>query len=436
MGLSYDANGNVYATSYTIYDAENQMTNYGAGPTRTYGYDAFNRRVLVQEYSGPEDDLSAEEVTFYGPGGERLGVYRREISHDPYQVGGFGGGQAQVWFGGKLIQAGGQKVVQDRLGSVAVQGSERVRFWPYGEERGTTAQKRQKWATYWRDDTGLDYAMARYQQNGRFRSPDPAAPGDPADPQSWNLYAYVQGDPINFNDPDGLVRCGDLAILGTTTTLGEAMRARTDLGLLANLVWAESAHTWSRQGTPSYYAEQDAIAWSVLNRWKILNGYLSVSGFANPALLGWGPYGASIAQILGQPGQYSTIAGGPSNPHLRGDLQSDLDDVLDEEPTAGDHIDIQVGNTITSMTHNCYNVWQSWVTASFALSGSSKDPFAGRGYTTSFHHGLTTTQLEPYLGSFGTANNFFGISGSQVTVNPIPREPPPRRNPGPPRRSR
>ena len=28
--------------------------------------------------------------------------------------------------------------------------------------------------------------------------------GDPRNPQSWNRYTYVKGDPINHNDPSGL----------------------------------------------------------------------------------------------------------------------------------------------------------------------------------------------------------------------------------------
>lgn len=51
-----------------------------------------------------------------------------------------------------------------------------------------------------------DYADQRYYSNitGRFLAPDPSGLGDPSDPQSWNMSTYVQGDPINFNDPEGL----------------------------------------------------------------------------------------------------------------------------------------------------------------------------------------------------------------------------------------
>jgi len=42
---------------------------------------------------------------------------------------------------------------------------------------------------------------------GRFTSPDPYhASAGPGDPGSWNRYAYVQGDPVNFRDRKGLAR--------------------------------------------------------------------------------------------------------------------------------------------------------------------------------------------------------------------------------------
>jgi RHS repeat-associated protein len=60
---------------------------------------------------------------------------------------------------------------------------------------------------YFRDaETGLDYADQRYHQPGmgRFTVPDRyTASGGPSDPGSWNRYAYVGGDPINYSDPTG-----------------------------------------------------------------------------------------------------------------------------------------------------------------------------------------------------------------------------------------
>jgi RHS repeat-associated protein len=61
---------------------------------------------------------------------------------------------------------------------------------------------------YFRDfDTGLDYANNRYHNpgTGRFMTPDPYAGSvSLRDPGSWNRYAYVYGDPINYLDPSGL----------------------------------------------------------------------------------------------------------------------------------------------------------------------------------------------------------------------------------------
>ncbi|MBI1762688.1 MAG: RHS repeat-associated core domain-containing protein [Acidobacteria bacterium] len=70
---------------------------------------------------------------------------------------------------------------------------------------------RQKFGSYERDnETGLDYAQARYYANvqGRFTSPDiPLADQDVADPQSWNLYSYVRNNPLAFTDPTGRYEC-------------------------------------------------------------------------------------------------------------------------------------------------------------------------------------------------------------------------------------
>jgi RHS repeat-associated protein len=53
-------------------------------------------------------------------------------------------------------------------------------------------------------ESGLDYFGARYYGSnmGRFQSPD-SLMGDPENPQSWNLYSYVQNNPVTKTDPDG-----------------------------------------------------------------------------------------------------------------------------------------------------------------------------------------------------------------------------------------
>jgi RHS repeat-associated protein len=57
-------------------------------------------------------------------------------------------------------------------------------------------------------ESGLDYFGARYYANGlgRFSSPDPIAIfiADTSDPQTWNQYSYVRGNPVANIDPTGL----------------------------------------------------------------------------------------------------------------------------------------------------------------------------------------------------------------------------------------
>jgi RHS repeat-associated protein len=54
-------------------------------------------------------------------------------------------------------------------------------------------------------ETANEYFEARYLRTnwGRFLTPDPMD-GNPADPQSWNRYAYARNNPLAFVDPTGL----------------------------------------------------------------------------------------------------------------------------------------------------------------------------------------------------------------------------------------
>jgi RHS repeat-associated protein len=73
-----------------------------------------------------------------------------------------------------------------------------------------TPEATEKFATYYRDATGLDYAWNRYYTAAwsRFMQADPSlTPEALKNPQGWNRYAYVAGDPVNYYDPAGMDPC-------------------------------------------------------------------------------------------------------------------------------------------------------------------------------------------------------------------------------------
>jgi RHS repeat-associated protein len=138
--------------------------------------------------------------------------------------------------GEMLIQADASDckwLVSDHLGSpriiLGTSGSladtRRRDFMPFGEDlgagqfgrttalgyeaTGTPSNPREKFATYERDDeTGLDFAQARYYQSrlGRFTSVDPLmASGNPINPKTWNRYSYCLNNPLRLFDPTGLI---------------------------------------------------------------------------------------------------------------------------------------------------------------------------------------------------------------------------------------
>ncbi|WP_394766593.1 RHS repeat-associated core domain-containing protein [uncultured Paludibaculum sp.] len=207
-GINYDANGNMTGfgtgSGTATYDLFNRMVNVTTGNgTEWYGYSAANQRTQVSRANG------TFETFFYGLGGELLGVYQRGTKANGHYY--FSSASIRVWFAGRLIDGGGNSMVTDRLGSVVKNGTEALSYYPYGEQRtGNANADREKFATYSRDAvSGLDYAQNRYYspQFGRFTTADPyRASGGPADPQSWNRYAYVENDPVNFGDPQGLQR--------------------------------------------------------------------------------------------------------------------------------------------------------------------------------------------------------------------------------------
>jgi RHS repeat-associated protein len=178
------------------YDVENRVIQaVNSNGTEQYGYSPDNRRVYQKTPAG------SQQIHFYGANGDRLATYTY-----------FGNGVFQVlktnlYFAGRMIRQSNTATFIDRLGS----DRNGTRYYPYGEEYSATGNDRNKFATYFRDSsTGLDYALNRYYSSsmGRFLTPDPFG-GSPSleRPNSWNRYAYVENDPVNYYDPAGLAQC-------------------------------------------------------------------------------------------------------------------------------------------------------------------------------------------------------------------------------------
>jgi len=186
--FSYDASGNLTqegAKTYT-YDAENRLMSVSVNGIviESYGYDAMNHRVKK---------VVGGVVTHYIWEGKVIAEYER---------------------GGSNTQGTGTRYYhQDRLSTrIITDGAGNVKgttdHLPFGEEIGFTGEsEKHKFTTYERDGA-LDYAVNRHyaSQQGRFAQADPLGMGAAslADPQSLNLYSYVQNDPGNAVDPSGL----------------------------------------------------------------------------------------------------------------------------------------------------------------------------------------------------------------------------------------
>lgn len=204
VGQTYDNNGNELsapAGGTLTYDSENRLLT---APGVQYAYDSKNKRVWAGTLNG-SGILTAQEVFVYGAGGEMLGEYSITIGSSSLTV---ATTNQSVYFGSKRIGLTNSSGVTtafspDQLGSAG-------QYYSYGEGKGgNNPSNAWSFATYWRDSaTGLDYADQRYYSNqfGRFMSSDPYSnAANPSSPQAWNQYAYVLGDPMNSNDPEGLI---------------------------------------------------------------------------------------------------------------------------------------------------------------------------------------------------------------------------------------
>ncbi len=211
-GFSYDSSGNMLNDQLPTppghaysYDAENRP--YSAASV-TYYYNGMGERVakssgklyFLGSGSGPivETDtngtISTEFIFFNGKR-----VARRDNPS----------GSVHYYF---ADQIGSANVITNANGTTIESESD---FYPYGGERivvTDTTGNQYKFSGKERDtETTMDYFGARFYSSnyGRFLTADWTATPSPTpfaninDPQSFNLYSYVENNPTTGIDPDG-----------------------------------------------------------------------------------------------------------------------------------------------------------------------------------------------------------------------------------------
>jgi RHS repeat-associated protein len=100
-------------------------------------------------------------------------------------------------------------------------------------------------------ETGLDWFQVRHMSGaqGRFQSVDPGNAGaNPADPQTWNMYAYVGNNPMSSTDPSGMDAAAIGAVLGGAP--GAVIGTLVDLGFLLGDLLGGGGHTPTLQDFP------------------------------------------------------------------------------------------------------------------------------------------------------------------------------------------
>lgn len=208
VGLTYDASGNLTndgGLNYSYDVTGQQATASYTGYLLQQYYDGDGRRVKK---------VDGNDTVYY----LRSSVLGGQVVSELTNTGAWSRGY--VYLGGQLVavQSGGVSWVhQDplvkskRVTNASGNVVSTIELDPWGGNTNRDvngAFQPQKFNGYIRDSIGADDAMFRRYNRwwSRFDQPDPYDGSyDLTNPQTFNRYAYVNNDPVNFVDPSGLL---------------------------------------------------------------------------------------------------------------------------------------------------------------------------------------------------------------------------------------
>ena len=244
-GYSYDGAGDVSydGSNQYVYDAEGRICAVykipylGIGGWIVYVYDAAGNRVAKGQLTNPNPsfpcDITNASNGYVPETGYVVGPSGEQLTEVAWANNGWNQwNHTNVYAGGKQIATydpvGLHLYIDDPLGTrrVQVAGSgaspgtieATYQSLPFGDgltptfapgynggpfglgptENHFTGKERDT-------ESGNDFFFARYYGSavGRFVSPDSGVDQDEGNPQSWNLYSYVQNNPLSRVDEDG-----------------------------------------------------------------------------------------------------------------------------------------------------------------------------------------------------------------------------------------
>jgi RHS repeat-associated protein len=156
-------------------------------------------------------------------------------------------------------------------------------YYPFGGERILQSQtnNNRKFTSEERDsESGNDNFGARYYSSslGRFMSPDDGPGQHTGNPQTWNLYSYVENNPLNSIDPTGhsthTAADGDVLAAYDDGDLGVYQHTNID----NRKDWDGSKLDWNDEGT-NYMGETKR--WGEFANWNDKHPF-GISGSAAP----------------------------------------------------------------------------------------------------------------------------------------------------------